>query len=166
MVPFLFARKAVRRLMFRTISQTAIRYPSSPLSVGKAGRVRGGDRLPWVPFDDGDDNFTPLTSVDWQVHVYGEQPIPLAAACRQRGLALHVFPWRSSMRRAGLARNAAYLVRPDGHVALADIEASGATLRRYLDDRGLRERAGSPRATCFASLRIAACAASSARFGR
>jgi ABC-type taurine transport system substrate-binding protein len=125
--------------MFRTISQTAIRYPRSPLSVGKAGRVRGGDRLPWVRFDDGDDNFTALSSLDWQVHVYGEHPAALAAACRRRGLALHVFPWRGSMRRAGLARNAAYLVRPDGHVALADPEASAATLQGYLDDRGLRE---------------------------
>jgi hypothetical protein len=42
------------------------------------------------------------------------------------------------MRRAGLARNAGYLVRPDGYVALADPEASAITLVRYLDDRGVR----------------------------
>jgi 2-polyprenyl-6-methoxyphenol hydroxylase-like FAD-dependent oxidoreductase len=137
-VPLLFALKAVRRFMFRTISQTAIRYPGSPLSVGKAGRVRGGDRLPWVRLDGGDDNFAPLASLDWQVHVYGERTAALSSACRQRGLALHVFPWRASMRRAGLARNAGYLVRPDGYVALADPEASAITLVRYLDDRGVR----------------------------
>jgi hypothetical protein len=70
--------------------------------------------------------------------VYGRSPDALAAACRQRGLPLHVFPWSNAMRRAGLARNAAYLVRPDGHVALADPAASAITLQKYLDERGLR----------------------------
>jgi hypothetical protein len=59
--------------MFRTISQTAVHYRDSSLSQGRAGRVYGGDRLPWVkPSVSGDpsavDNFTLLTSLDWQVH--------------------------------------------------------------------------------------------------
>jgi hypothetical protein len=137
-IPILFSLKAVRRLMFRTISQTTISYRGSPLSAGTAGRVRGGDRLPWVRLDGGRDNFAPLASLDWQVHVYGERTAALAAACRQRALLLHVFPWQASMRQAGLARNAAYLVRPDGHVALADPEASASALEAYLDARGLR----------------------------
>ena len=124
--------------MFRTISQTTISYRDSWLSAGTAGRVRGGDRLPWVTLDGGNDNVAPLTSVDWQVHVYGEATAALATACRQRGLALHVFPWQASMGKAGLARNAGYLVRPDGHVALADPEASAVTLQSYLEHRGLR----------------------------
>ena len=137
-LPILFPLKAVRRLMFRTISQTTISYRESRLSAGTAGRVRGGDRLPWVRLDGADDNFAPLASLDWQVHVYGESTPPLAAACRERGLALQVFPWRASMRKVGLARNAAYLVRPDGHVALADPKASAITLQSYLHARGLR----------------------------
>jgi 2-polyprenyl-6-methoxyphenol hydroxylase-like FAD-dependent oxidoreductase len=137
-MPILFASKAVRRLMFRTISQTAISYRDSRLSQGTAGRVRGGDRLPWVRLDGSDDNFAPLASLDWQVHVYGDPTPELASASRARGLALQTFPWRASMRRAGLARNAAYLVRPDGHVALADPHASGVTLQAYLEARGLR----------------------------
>src|SRR5262249_37837652 len=60
MIPLLFARRAVRRLMFRTISQTTISYRDSRLSAGTAGRVHGGDRLPWVTLDGEDDNFTPL----------------------------------------------------------------------------------------------------------
>jgi hypothetical protein len=91
-----------------------------------------------VRLDGADDNYAPLASLDWQVHVYGERMAALAAACRQRGLALHVFPWRASMGQAGLARNGGYLVRPDGHVALADPEASAITLQTYLDARGLR----------------------------
>jgi 2-polyprenyl-6-methoxyphenol hydroxylase-like FAD-dependent oxidoreductase len=137
-IPFVFSLRPVRRFMFRTISQTTISYRGSRLSAGAAGRVHGGDRLPWVRLDGADDNFAPLGSLDWQVHVYGEGTDGLAAACRERGLALHVFPWRASVGRARLARNAAYLVRPDGHVALADREASATTLRAYLDARGLR----------------------------
>jgi 2-polyprenyl-6-methoxyphenol hydroxylase-like FAD-dependent oxidoreductase len=137
-IPILFSLRAGRRLMFRTISQTTITYRDSRLSAGTAGEVRGGDRLPWVRLTDADDNFAPLASLDWQVHVYGEATATLAGACRQRGLALHVFPWQASMRRTGLGRDAAYLVRPDGHVALADPEASAITLQAYLDARGLR----------------------------
>ena len=71
--PAVFAFRAARRFMFRTISQTAVHYRGSSLSEGRAGDVHGGDRLPWVPASPNDrDNFTPLTSLGWQVHVYGD----------------------------------------------------------------------------------------------
>jgi len=41
------------------------------------------------------------------------------------------------MEAAVLARNAAYLVRPDGHVALADSYASATAITFYLDTRKL-----------------------------
>ena len=84
-VPRLLAFKRVRRLMFRTISQTAVNYRGSALSEGRAGAVHGGDRLPWVTVEPHGDNFTPLTSLDWQVHVYGAVTGELEAWCRQRG---------------------------------------------------------------------------------
>jgi 2-polyprenyl-6-methoxyphenol hydroxylase-like FAD-dependent oxidoreductase len=141
-LPPLTALTAVRRLMFRTVSQIAIRYRTSTLSIGRAGGVHGGDRLPWVA-PDGDartaaDNFVPLTSMDWQVHIYGDATPGISATCAARALPLYVFPWRPAMQRDGLERGALYLVRPDGYVALADGAASPATLERYLDDRGLR----------------------------
>jgi len=40
--------------------------------------------------------------------------------------------------RTGLVRNAVYLVRPDGYVALADPDARPVTLQTYLDERRLR----------------------------
>ena len=132
-VPLLFpliSRLAtVRRFMFRTVSQTAVNYRGSSLSEGRAGTVHGGDRLPWVKADVngvGEDNFTPLTSLDWQVHVYGDAAPEIRAVCDERTLPLHVFPWRPEMGRTGLRRNAVYLVRPDGYVALADPEGSGS----------------------------------------
>ncbi len=138
LAPAVFAFGPTRRFMFRTISQIAIQYRGSRLSEGRAGAVHGGDRLPWVPASPDDpDNFAPLTSLTWQVHVYGDATSGTRSVCEERELPLHVFPWRPEMSRAGLQRNAVYLVRPDGYVALADAEGSGAAIATYLDARKL-----------------------------
>jgi hypothetical protein len=137
-LPLLFAFKAMRRLMFRRVSQTSIHYKGSSLSVGWTETVEGGDRLPWVERADGEkDNFAPLASLDWQVHVYGEATKEMRAMCESRKLPLHVFPWRAAMRPTGLWQNAAYLVRPDGYVGLADSVASTKAIASYLDARGI-----------------------------
>ena len=136
--PLLFKFAKVRRLLFRTVSQTAVNYRGSSLSEGRAGEVHGGDRLPWVKtgVNGADaDNFKPLTSMDWQIHVYGEATPELGTLSGARKLALHVFAWRSEMGRVGLARNAAYLIRPDGYVALADPDGSATAIESYLDAR-------------------------------
>jgi 2-polyprenyl-6-methoxyphenol hydroxylase-like FAD-dependent oxidoreductase len=143
LVPHLFKLAAVRRLMFRTVSQTAVNYRGSSLSKGRAGKVHGGDRLPWVKTDvDGVEgsNFKPLASLDWQVHVYGEATPELQKVCGARKLPLHVFPWRAETERVGLGRKAVYLVRPDGYVALADPEGSATAVASYLDARQLGPR--------------------------
>src|SRR5439155_2535494 len=44
----LFRLPAMRPFMFRTVSPTAIEYRQSELSEGRAGRIQGGDRLPWI----------------------------------------------------------------------------------------------------------------------
>jgi hypothetical protein len=44
------------------------------------------------------------------------------------------------MSRAGLARDAVYLVRPDGYVALADPDPSASRLEAYLDARRVRPK--------------------------
>ena len=132
----IYSLKAARSFMFRTVSQTAINYRGSSLSQGRAGTIHGGDRLPWVKLADSD-NFAPLTSRDWQVHVYGETNAELEAACHDRKLALHVFPWNVAMHRSGLRRKAVYLVRPDGYIALADAEGSARAVVSYLEERQL-----------------------------
>jgi 2-polyprenyl-6-methoxyphenol hydroxylase-like FAD-dependent oxidoreductase len=143
-LPRLLQLRALRRFMFRTLSQTAIRYPESALSRGAAGSVRAGDRLPWIePANGIEDNHAPLSSLDWQLHVYGRVPAAIEQACRHKGLALHAFAWRSSMQQAGLARDGVYLVRPDGYVAFADAASDATPLVRYLDDwRITARRAG------------------------
>jgi 2-polyprenyl-6-methoxyphenol hydroxylase-like FAD-dependent oxidoreductase len=138
LVPAFFPFRAVQRLLFRTVSQTVVNYRGSGLSDGRAGSVHGGDRLPWVKMNRDDaDNFTPLTSLDWQVHVYGDAAPEIRAVCEARKLPLHVFPWSPDMDRSGLLRDAVYLVRPDGYIALVNAGGGAAALTSYLDARKL-----------------------------
>jgi hypothetical protein len=132
-----------RHAMFRLVSQTRIHYAGSPLSEGKAGEVEGGDRLPWMRTGD-IDNFVPLRSLDWQVHVYGEIEDAFATACRELGLAIHIFPWTDGAGTKGFMRSAAYLIRPDGHVALASTEQSVRQLETFVDRLSLRFTARMP----------------------
>jgi hypothetical protein len=121
---------ALRRYLFRTIAQIALAYRHSALSAGRAGRVHGGDRLPWVPGADVDDP-------EWRVRVHGAAAPDLARWCGQQGLRLHVCAWSPEAERVGLARDALYLVRPDGYVALADGQASVSTLAAFQAQHGL-----------------------------
>jgi 2-polyprenyl-6-methoxyphenol hydroxylase-like FAD-dependent oxidoreductase len=145
LIPSFFAFRVARRLMFRTISQTAVNYRGSTLSKGRAGRLHGGDRLPWVKTSSGgldDDNFTPLKSLDWQVHVYGNARPEIRAICEQRRLPLHVFGWHRDVGRSGLRRDAVYLVRPDGYVAVVDREGDADALTSYFDVHQIAPRTG------------------------
>jgi 2-polyprenyl-6-methoxyphenol hydroxylase-like FAD-dependent oxidoreductase len=139
-VPWIFpkvvALEPVRNFIFRTVSQITLNYRGTPLSVGSAGHVYGGDRLPWVP-SEGADNFASLSAMIWQIHVYGTARPELAKWCADRGLTLHVFAWEAQHEAAGLARNALYLLRPDTYVALADASGAPEAVDRYCAERGL-----------------------------
>jgi len=138
----LFRVPAVRRLLFRTVSQINVNYRNSPLSTGAAGAVRGGDRLPWIKLNNKNgqaaDNFQPLKSLRWQVHCYGNAQSSIRAVCDESGLDLHVFAWQPSMRRAGLKQDAAYLIRPDGYIGLADPTGTSSAIKRYLEQHSIR----------------------------
>jgi 2-polyprenyl-6-methoxyphenol hydroxylase-like FAD-dependent oxidoreductase len=144
-MPALFKLKAMRRLMFRTISQTAIEYRNSVLSSGSADTLHAGDRLPWVmpgPAPAADDNYTPLRSMDWQVHVYGTPAAAIVDMCKARGIALHGFTWNDAMRTAGLIQDAALLLRPDGYIGCIDRGANADALANYLEQWGVHPRSG------------------------
>ncbi len=140
LAPALSRTDTLRRLAFRTISQILVEYRDGPLAEGSAGGIRGGDRLPWVePLNDGSvDNFTPLRSRAWQVHVHGRPTEELRGACAALGLPLHAFPSSERTAEAGYLTDAAYVVRPDGYVALADPYASAGTLEGYATRHGFR----------------------------
>ncbi|HLZ77937.1 MAG TPA: hypothetical protein VKQ09_01255, partial [Sphingomonas sp.] len=126
--------ESFREWMFRTVSQIMIHYRDCPLNGGQAGDVHGGDRMPWID----ERHAAPLARMAWQVHVHGEAKPELAAWCRENGVPLHVFPWKPVLGEAGLAANAAYLIRPDSYVAFADPSGDPGVLHRYFADRGLR----------------------------
>jgi 2-polyprenyl-6-methoxyphenol hydroxylase-like FAD-dependent oxidoreductase len=136
--PLALRFKAARRVQFRLVSQTRIRYrDSSALSSGTSGEIQGGDRLPWV---DSQNNFQPLNSLDWQIHVYGspanalQDSSNLQDVARRWNLPVHSFAWDKPAQSAGLGRNAAYLLRPDGHVALALPEQNVGELEKFLGE--------------------------------
>jgi 2-polyprenyl-6-methoxyphenol hydroxylase-like FAD-dependent oxidoreductase len=135
--PFLTGFAAARRAMFKTLSQVQINYEDSMLSAGRAGEILGGDRLPWVHAA-GHDNFDPLQSMDWQLHVYGESAASLEAEADALGLPLHIFQWSDEADKAGLLQDGAYLVRPDGYVALALPRQESGSLPEYVARLGLR----------------------------
>jgi 2-polyprenyl-6-methoxyphenol hydroxylase-like FAD-dependent oxidoreductase len=127
--PLLLRLKAVRRAQFRLVSQIRIEYRSSPMSQGEAGSLHGGDRLPWLP---GQDNFKPLETLNWQLHLCGTPSDALREFAAQRALPLHSFAFDDAAKSAGFVPGAAYLVRPDGYVALAQPDQNTQTLNQFL----------------------------------
>jgi 2-polyprenyl-6-methoxyphenol hydroxylase-like FAD-dependent oxidoreductase len=142
-LPRAMATRLGKHLLFETLSQIGIEYRDSGWSEGRAGTVHAGDRLPWVaPKGVGDaDNFTPLTSLDWQAHLYGAPSSDLASACEAHRVSLHIFPFDGPAKAALLEDGAVYLVRPDGY--LGGVFTGGhatETFVRYLGKHGVRGR--------------------------
>ena len=136
LAPMVTEFAAVRRAMFRTVSQTRINYRESVLSEGQAGEVHGGDRLPWVPSAAGG-NFASLRALAWRIQIHGTTSPALAEVAARRGLPVDRLDWSAAAAEAGLAPDAAYLLRPDGHVALALADQDVARLEAYAVRLGL-----------------------------
>ena len=133
------------RGFFNLVSQIRINYRDSAISFGYAGKVRGGDRLPYVA-SGGGDNHAVLDSLDWQIHVYGELTPAFRVILGPTSIPMHTFAWTDEAKAAGLVRNAAYLVRPDGYIALAMPMQDAATFARYIDEHHIKPRAVAKRA--------------------
>jgi hypothetical protein len=88
------------------------------------------------------DNYASLTALDWQVHVYGKATDDLRGLCAARSLKLQVFPWRAEIAHSGLRPHAAYLLRPDGYVAIAESDAKGGHIAAYLHARHIAPISG------------------------
>ncbi|TAA72993.1 FAD-dependent oxidoreductase [Planococcus salinarum] len=135
-LPSIFKFSFSQKNAFKILSQIHINYRSSPLSKGKAGKVYGGMRLPWIETASGD-NFEPLRSVDWQIHIYGKAKPELIDFARSQSLELHEFAWEAKMKDAGFKQDALYLIRPDGHVGLASEKQWLRVLKAYLEAYGI-----------------------------
>jgi 2-polyprenyl-6-methoxyphenol hydroxylase-like FAD-dependent oxidoreductase len=139
LAPIFTSFAAARRGLFATVSQTRITYRDSPLSQGEAGHVHGGDRMPFV--ESGTGNFATLKSLDWRLQIHGAVSDALAQSAATRSIAIDRFDWSEAASRAGLVRDAAYFLRPDGHVGLVLPQQDPATLDRYLAMIGFRQPA-------------------------
>lgn len=128
-----------KRMLFRAMSQIRINYRDSALGMGQAGSISGGDRLPWVQTAMGS-NYGPLRSIDWQLHVYGDAGEAIREACNKFELPLHEFDWSPLMRKAGLKRDACYVIRPDGYIGLIIPTQDANALTSYLHSSGMNFR--------------------------
>jgi hypothetical protein len=133
MVGFDLSRKG----LFRGVSQIAINYRHSGLSAGSASYVQGGDRLPWAPVGEVD-NFDSLKTIAWQVHVYGVVKDEMTEWCQSMGIPVQVFPWNQKYQEVGLAKDTAYLLRPDTYIAVAEPSGLPQSFDKMLQDNHLR----------------------------
>jgi 2-polyprenyl-6-methoxyphenol hydroxylase and related FAD-dependent oxidoreductases len=137
-LPVLVRLPLLRQFIFRTVSQIGIHYRGDTLSEGRAGRVHGGDRLPWVETGDGRSKHDGLNEMRWQVQVFGEAPRVLADWCKTNGLPLRTFAWTPGAERAGFVRDAIYLVRPDGYLGCVASGDATSVLQDYFGTRGFK----------------------------
>jgi 2-polyprenyl-6-methoxyphenol hydroxylase-like FAD-dependent oxidoreductase len=142
-LPLLFKFSSLKRFLFKTISQVKINYRQSPVSKGRTGEIHGGDRLPWVTYGDSD-NFKSLQLTAWQVHVYGEASADFKAALKTLGLPLQEFVWNEQAQKAGLEKNAFYLLRPDSYIAYAEAKQDGKLIEEYLQEHKLVQKTKEP----------------------
>lgn len=130
-MPFLISFDTFKHNAFRRVSQITLNYRGQALSAGSAGDVHGGDRIPWAPVGEVD-NFESLKDITWQVHVYGDVKEELTEWCQSKSIPLHGFSWDEKYQAVGLGRDAAYLIRPDTYVAVAEPSGLPENFDEYL----------------------------------
>jgi hypothetical protein len=129
--PIIFKHQILREYLFRFVSQIKINYRDSWLSVKNSGTLKGGDRLPWIKAESSD-NFELLTSLAWQVHVYGNAKTQVTSMLKKQNIPLVEFAWSIDTKNKGLIENAAYLIRPDGYISVIDTTENGDQIENML----------------------------------
>ena len=139
---------AVQHLFFRTISQTGIRYRTSPLSEALAGLPvdgpRAGDRFPWLRLKfrangPTEDLYGKLDDTRFNLIVIGQAAPPDVRAHLGDLGCVHEVPSDPdndrALARARIPRPSFYLLRPDGHVGLAGTRLDAGAVTRYASER-------------------------------
>jgi 2-polyprenyl-6-methoxyphenol hydroxylase-like FAD-dependent oxidoreductase len=154
LIGFAMTVQRIRKMAFSTISQIGIRYRSSPLSTTlpglPAGAPCGGDRFPWLKLrlDEGGaaaDLYQQLADTSFNLLVIG-QPAPAEGLLDANDLLrIHVVANDAAnateLARVDITSAAFYLLRPDGHVALAGGQLDTPAVSRYLRELGISSAA-------------------------
>lgn len=148
-------RPRIQRLAFRMLSQTGIAYPDSPLSrLSDAGTRKNtgpaaGDRFPWLhlqfdPQGAREDLYTRLDDRRFNLLVVG-QVVPKPLQDHAGLISTYALPMTpanaAELQRIGTDGPAFYLLRPDGHVALAGSNYKEAAVDGWFADAGIRLQA-------------------------
>jgi 2-polyprenyl-6-methoxyphenol hydroxylase-like FAD-dependent oxidoreductase len=145
---FAMKQRRVRARAFRTISQIGIRYPASALSRNATGYLKdgpqAGERFPWlqIEFDaehGPEDLFERLDDTAFNLLVIGQAPIAIEAGGMPiRTVTIpHSAHNDAALERIGIDGPAFYLVRPDGHIALAGSRLDADMVKDYLSHVGI-----------------------------
>ena len=145
---FAMRRERVRKLAFRTISQTGIHYRGGPLSQTQpdlsADAPRAGDRFPWLrlrrqPDGPVEDQFSALDDLHFQLLLFGQAAPAPGEVGADAALRVHAIPEHPDntreLERARIASPSFYLLRPDGHIGLAGTLFEPSVIANYLSDR-------------------------------
>jgi 2-polyprenyl-6-methoxyphenol hydroxylase-like FAD-dependent oxidoreductase len=143
-------RPRIQRLLFRTISQIGIRYRHSSLSSNLPGlpasAPQAGERFPWarLRLDDAgamQDLFAAFDDTRFTLLVIGSvtaHDVIKALGERINTLSVHLdSDNRQALAAAGIAYPSGYLLRPDGHVALAGVRLDVKTIEDYFFEHHL-----------------------------
>jgi len=143
---FAVNRKAIQRIAFRVVSQTAIRYRKSSLSKTLEAlperAPQAGDRFPWLslklcPNGPVEDLFQAFSDTCFHLVLIGQAA--LAAGANNFGdlLQTHFIPDDSlndqELARAQLQKPSFYLIRPDGYVGLCGKVAQVDEIAKYAE---------------------------------
>ena len=107
----------LRRLMFKTVSQTLINYRKSSLSDGsRYGPLQSGDRFPWFEWEGGN-SYDWLTEIGYVVlHMGGMGAVSIP---NWKGPIINIDvsgPAAKAAIDAGLPRSGTVTIRPDMHI--------------------------------------------------
>jgi hypothetical protein len=141
---FAMRRERIRRLVFRAISQIGVHYRESPLSRTLPGlpakAPQPGDRFPWLRVrlreDDAiEDIFARLDDQRFNLVVVGQADVAATSNFSDE-VRIHLISAaanRAALAAAHIPTPSFYLLRPDGHVALAGAKLDAAAIERWFD---------------------------------
>jgi 2-polyprenyl-6-methoxyphenol hydroxylase-like FAD-dependent oxidoreductase len=138
----------IQKVAFRTISQTGIRYPQSPLSEtlpGLPGKApRAGDRFPWLKLrlstgGEPEDLYRRLDGTRFTLLIIGQTGLAAGVPGLGDLVSTCMIPNDPAndrvLGRVGIPPTAFYLLRPDGYVGLCGVQLDGEAVAHYASER-------------------------------